>query len=174
MKQLIAEQVQFILLMTMSGMALMLGYDGLRVIRWLFPHGKISIAVEDLLYWIIVSVPVFYLFLVFHDGIIRWYGLVSVFGGIVLYEYGLSRPIRSRIAAFFNRIRRKWKRKWEQIWEKRKQVRQKKQEIKNKQRIEQERIKSEKQEKKKQERIERKNRGRSRRGIDRTEEEDKK
>lgn len=128
MKQLIAQQVQFILLMTISGMSLMAGYDMLRIVRWLFPHGQISIAVEDILYWAIVSVPIFYLFLEFHDGIIRWYGVVAVFSGIVLYEYGLSRPIRNKVSAFFSRIRRKLRRKWKKMREKQKQKRQKKRE----------------------------------------------
>lgn len=145
MKQLIAQQVQFILLMTISGMSLMAGYDMLRLIRWLFPHGKVSIAVEDLLYWAIVSVPVFYLFLEFHDGIIRWYGLVAVFSGIILYEYGLSRPIRYRVSAFFNRIRRKWKKRWEKMRERQRQQRQKKQEIRQQRRKEEELRKKQKQ-----------------------------
>ena len=138
MKQLIAQQVQFILLMTISGMSLMAGYDMLRLIRWLFPHGQISITVEDILYWSIVSVPIFYLFLEFHDGIIRWYGLVAVFSGIVLYEYGFSRPVRNKISAFFNRIRRKWRRKWEKMRERQRQKRQKEQEIRRQKRKERE------------------------------------
>ncbi len=145
MKQLIAQQVQFILLMTISGMSLMAGYDMLRLIRWLFPHGQISIAVEDVLYWSIVSIPVFYLFLEFHDGIIRWYGLVAVFSGIILYEYGFSRPIRFKVAAFFDRIRRKWRKRWEKMREKQRQERQKKQEIKQKKRKEEEIRKKQKQ-----------------------------
>lgn len=124
MKQLIAQQVQFILLMTMSGMSLMAGYDLLRLFRWLIPHGEITIAVEDLLYWMVVSVPVFYLFLEFHDGLIRWYGLVSVFGGIVLYEYGLSRPVRSRVGGFFNRVRKKWQQKRKKVQEEKRKKRQ--------------------------------------------------
>lgn len=146
MKQLIAQQVQFILLMTISGMSLMAGYDVLRLVRWLFPHGQISIAVEDILYWGIVSVPVFYLFLEFHDGIIRWYGVVSVFSGIVLYEYGFSRPIRNKVAVFFGRIRNKWRKRWEKMREKRRQQRQKEREIKLQKRKEEELRKKQKQE----------------------------
>ena len=166
MKQLIAQQVQFILLMTMSGMSLMAGYDVLRLVRWLFPHGQISIAVEDIFYWSIVSVPVFYLFLEFHDGIIRWYGLVAVFSGIVLYEYGFSRPIRSKVAAFFNRIRRKWRKRWEKMRERKRQQREKEREIKRQKRKEEEIRKKQKREelqkkrRQKQEQVEREKRKR--------------
>lgn len=107
MKQLIAEQLQFILLMTASGMGLMLGYDAFRLLRWLIPHASLLIVIEDLLYWTIMSVPVFYLFLLYHDGIIRWYGVVSIFAGIILYELGFSRPIRTLLAGIFNPWRRR-------------------------------------------------------------------
>lgn len=123
MKQLIAQQVQFILLMTMSGMAVMAGYDVLRLVRWLVVHSRLVVAAEDLLYWGMVSVPVFYLFLLYHDGIIRWYGLVAVFGGIILYEYGLSRPVRSRLAGFFWRLRDKVRKKRIRVREHRKRKR---------------------------------------------------
>lgn len=107
MKQLIAEQLQFILLMTVGGMGLMLAYDAFRLFRWLIPHASLFIVIEDLLYWSVMSVPIFYLFLLYHDGIIRWYGVVSLFTGIVLYELGLSRPIRTLLAGILNPWRRK-------------------------------------------------------------------
>lgn len=107
MKQLIAEQLQFILLMAVSGMGLMLVYDAFRLFRWLIPHASLFIAIEDLLYWTAMSVPVFYLFLLYHDGVIRWYGVVSIFTGIILYEWGLSRPIRTLLAGILNPWRRR-------------------------------------------------------------------
>lgn len=118
MKQLIAQQVQFILLMTISGMLLMAGYDILRLIRWWIPHGKIMIAVEDVLYWMAVSIPIFYLFLIYHDGIIRWYGVVAVVSGIVLYEYAFSKPVRNRLAAILNPWKKRWKRRIHSVREK--------------------------------------------------------
>lgn len=107
MKQLIVEQLQFILLMTASGMGLMFAYDALRLWRWVIPHASLFIVIEDLVYWTVVSVPVFYLFLLYHDGIIRWYGVTSIFTGIILYELGLSRPVRTLLAGIFNPWRRR-------------------------------------------------------------------
>lgn len=115
MKQLIAQQVQFILLMAISGMMLMAGYDVLRMFRWWIPHGKIVIACEDILYWMAVSVPVFYLFLVYHDGIIRWYGVTAVFSGIILYEYAFSRPVRRILGSIFDPWKRRWQRRFRAI-----------------------------------------------------------
>lgn len=111
MKQLIAQQVQFILFMTISGMALMAGYDILRFLRWLVPRGNIMVALEDILYWSVASVPIFYLFLIYHDGIIRWYGVVAVFGGIILYEYAFSSPVRHKLGAVLDPWRKRLQRK---------------------------------------------------------------
>ncbi len=102
MKQLIAEQVQFILLMTAAGMGIMFLYDILRLFRWLFLHASLFVLIEDLLFWVSMSVPVFYLFMLYHDGVIRWYGALSVFGGIIIYEWGLSRPLRMLMGRIFN------------------------------------------------------------------------
>ena len=118
MKQLIAEQLQFILLMTASGMGIMLGYDAFRLLRWLIPHASLFIVIEDFLYWIVVSVPIFYLFLLYHDGVIRWYGVVSIFTGIILYEFGLSRPIRTLLAGILNPWRRRILGKMHKIYKK--------------------------------------------------------
>lgn len=118
MKQLIVEQLQFILLMTASGMGLMCIYDVLRLWRWILPHASLLILIEDLLYWTVVSVPVFYLFLLYHDGIIRWYGVTSIFSGIILYEWGFSRPVRTLLAGVFNPWRRRLLGKMHKIYRK--------------------------------------------------------
>ncbi|MCH5268625.1 MAG: spore cortex biosynthesis protein YabQ [Lachnospiraceae bacterium] len=83
----------------------MLGYDGLRLLRWLFPHSKFWVAVQDLLYWCIMSVPAFALFFYLHDGQIRWYGLSALLGGIVLYEFGISSPIRRALSKRLDQVR---------------------------------------------------------------------
>lgn len=92
MTEVILGQLRFILWMMCGGMAILAGYDVLRLFRWLVPHGAVWIAVEDLFFWGAASVPAFILFLKMHDGQIRWYGVVALLSGIVLYEVGISRP----------------------------------------------------------------------------------
>lgn len=94
MTEVILGQLRFILWMMCGGMAILAGYDVLRLFRWLVPHGAVWIAVEDLFFWGAASVPAFILFLKMHDGQIRWYGVVALLSGIVLYEVGISRPVR--------------------------------------------------------------------------------
>lgn len=98
MTEVILGQIQFILYMLCGGMALMLGYDGFRLLRWLIPHSKLVVAVQDILYWCMMSVPAFALFFYLHDGQIRWYGLLALFAGIAIYEFGISSPIRKLLS----------------------------------------------------------------------------
>lgn len=104
----IVGQFRFLLLTLCLGMLYICGYDALRFFRWLFPHGKVMLWVEDILYWCIVSVPGFYLFFLYNDGIIRWYGITSVFCGALLYELGLSRPVRKACDRAFTARKRRF------------------------------------------------------------------
>ena len=106
MTEVILGQLRFMC----GGMAILAGYDVLRLFRWLVPHGTVWIAVEDLFFWGAASVPAFILFLKMHDGQIRWYGVVALLSGIVLYEVGISRPVRRMLCRIFAPIRTKLRR----------------------------------------------------------------
>ncbi len=95
MTEIIMGQVRFVLFSACLGMFLMAGYDILRLFRFLFRHGKIAVWAEDLLFWCLMSVPAYAVFFLYNDGAIRWYGVLAIFLGSILYEYGLSRPVRA-------------------------------------------------------------------------------
>lgn len=57
MTEVILGQLRFILWMMCGGMAILAGYDVLRLFRWLVPHGAVWIAVEDLFF--LGALPVF-------------------------------------------------------------------------------------------------------------------
>lgn len=122
MTEVILGQLRFILWMMCGGMAILAGYDVLRLFRWLVPHGAVWIAVEDLFFWGAASVPAFILFLKMHDGQIRWYGVVALLSGIVLYEVGISRPVRRVLCRIFAPIRTKLRRRCAAIFRKRKRT----------------------------------------------------
>lgn len=95
MTEIIIGQVRFVLVTAFWGMALMAGYDILRFVRWLLPHLKLVVAIEDICYWCIMAIPTYVVFFVFNDGEIRWYGALAVLLGGVLYEKGIGRHIRN-------------------------------------------------------------------------------
>ena len=107
MSQVITGQVLFVLLSLCSGMLLMVGYDVLRLLRWFVAHNRISIWIEDILYWCLAALPILWLFFQYNEGIIRCYGLLGMIAGAVLYEAGISRPLRKIIRPPMNLIRQK-------------------------------------------------------------------
>lgn len=56
----------------------------------MFRHTVAVIWIEDILYWAAASIPVFYVFFVYNDGEIRWYGVLMLVVGAWLYENGIS------------------------------------------------------------------------------------
>ena len=78
MTEIIIGQVRFVLVTLCLGMTLMFGYDLWRFVRWVIPHHKVVVWVEDILYWLVI----------------RWYGALAVFLGGILYEKGISSVLR--------------------------------------------------------------------------------
>lgn len=118
MSEIIIGQVRFLLMTSLLGMALMGAYDVCRFVRWLIPHHRAAVALEDILFWAAASVPAYGLFFVYNDGEIRWYGALAVFLGGLLYERGISVPIRrlgnryltvpkKKLFRFLGRVRRR-------------------------------------------------------------------
>ena len=107
MRQIIQEQIYFQITTLCAGMFLMFGYDILRLWRWFLPHGKIWVWVEDLLYWSLSGIPVFILFFRMIDGVPRWYGIAGMLAGGILYEAGISIPIRAGLHRILGKYNKK-------------------------------------------------------------------
>lgn len=107
MSEIIMGQVRFVLVTLCLGMALMLGYDILRFIRWMVPHHKLLIGAEDILYWSLMAVPAYAVFFIYNNGEIRWYGALAVLLGGILYEQGISRIVRGLGRKYLEKPKRK-------------------------------------------------------------------
>lgn len=107
MSEIIMGQVRFVLVTLCLGMLLMLGYDILRFLRWIIPHHKAVVVLEDILYWTLVAVPAYTVFYIYNNGEIRWYGALAVFLGGILYENGISRVVRSVGRKYLEKPKRK-------------------------------------------------------------------
>ncbi len=107
MSEIIIGQVRFLLMTSLLGMALMGAYDVCRFLRWLIPHHGIVVAIGDILFWAVASVPAYGMFYLYNDGEIRWYGALAVLLGGVLYEWGISRPMRRLGDRYLSRPKRK-------------------------------------------------------------------
>ena len=86
MSQVIAEEVRFLLVSVVWGGLMSAGYELLRLGRLLFRHGQWWIGLEDLLYWTICAVLVFWMVMEENDGMIRWYALAGCVVGAGIYQ----------------------------------------------------------------------------------------
>jgi spore cortex biosynthesis protein YabQ len=55
------------------------------------PHARFIVQLEDLLFWLGVTLLMFYFLLVINDGEMRWYTIAGAVLGAVLYFAALSR-----------------------------------------------------------------------------------
>ena len=62
-------------------------YDGLRLCRWLLPHGRRLRDAEDILYWVYCGLWAFAQAFYENDGKIRWYFTAGIAIGMILWNY---------------------------------------------------------------------------------------
>ena len=65
-------------------------YDIFRILRKTVPHRHLIVQIEDCLYWVAVSLLMFYFMLYSNYGEIRFFSIVGAALGMVLYFYSLS------------------------------------------------------------------------------------
>ena len=68
------------------GILLAFGYDLLRILRRIVPHGTIGISVEDVLFWAACGVVIFLLLYEENDGYSRGYILGQIGLGALIYR----------------------------------------------------------------------------------------
>jgi len=69
-----------------AGVLLSVIYDGIRVIRRIFPHGILWISFEDLLYGLMAGSWLFLKACQVNDGIIRGYMILGIGAGVLFYH----------------------------------------------------------------------------------------
>ena len=70
----------------LTGIAITIVYDGLRVVRRVIKHPYMVIALEDCLFWVFVSILLFLLLYHMNNGTLRWFAVFGLFAGMLLYK----------------------------------------------------------------------------------------
>lgn len=70
----------------LAGLLITFFYDWFLIIRKCVKHNKFWISFEDLLFWIVCGLGVFYLLYKENNGILRWFAVVGAGIGIVVYK----------------------------------------------------------------------------------------
>ena len=88
----IMGELDFLLRSMLLGVMITFLYDVIRIFRRVVRHGAFFVSLEDLFYWIFVSVSIFYLLYRENNGILRWFVVMGAAAGMFLYKVTLSRP----------------------------------------------------------------------------------
>lgn len=86
----ITVELQFFMTSILWGALILLAYDILRIFRRVIKHNYFTIAIEDLLFWVIASVFIFAMMYNENNGIIRGFSVMGMALGMVVYNFMLS------------------------------------------------------------------------------------
>ena len=100
------QQAWLFLSTVIIGAGLGLFYDVFRVLRKTAPHRSFAVQFEDLLFWLAVTALVFYFMLHSNYGEIRFFSLLGIAIGGILYFATISRPVLKVSVAVVNFLKR--------------------------------------------------------------------
>lgn len=88
------------------GVVMIFCYDLLRIFRRGVLHGTVWIAMEDMFFWLISAFVLFRLMYEENDGKLRWFVIMGVLVGMILYNVSFSRLVVRFGSFLFCRILR--------------------------------------------------------------------
>lgn len=103
---MIRQELILILLMVSGGMAIMLFYDLLIVIRVIIKPTPVWTALEDILYWSVAAVCTFYTIYRVNEGIIRGYAVAGLVAGAILFQWSIGSRMVGFLTNCINNIRK--------------------------------------------------------------------
>lgn len=95
MSAAVRQEALFFLASIVTGIGLVWSYDLFRVLRRVIPHHTIAVSLEDLLYWLAVSLVIFGMILERNSGALRGFAFVGILAGVWL---------QCAVQAFFHKI----------------------------------------------------------------------
>lgn len=100
----IYQEVRFLIYSFALGIIITFVYDNIRVFRRVIRHNTFFVSIEDLFFWIGVSLSVFLLQHWENKGIFRWFSVVGAFLGMIIYKMLLSRFYVKEMTFLFQKI----------------------------------------------------------------------
>lgn len=100
--EIIATQIHLFLINVVYGILLGIWYEFFRTFRKNFAHKDKIVHLEDIIFCITASLGIFILFQVYNQGIVRFYCLMGMECGVLLYFFICSKWIGKIIYIFVN------------------------------------------------------------------------
>lgn len=99
-------QESHILLNTiLGGILIAFIYDLYKIFRQIFHPKKIATLIQDLLFWLIISLVAFYILIMTNEGALRFYNFLGFFLGSLSYNYTLSKKVTQIILYLLNKTK---------------------------------------------------------------------
>lgn len=93
----------------LAGILLTVFYDVIRVIRRMISHGIVWISLEDFVYGIVAGSWLFLKVCQVNDGIIRFYMILGIAAGVLLYRLSLGRLMMRWLTKWIRCVRKRLK-----------------------------------------------------------------
>lgn len=100
----IIDELSFLLHSFLLGIGMIIFYDIFRILRRLIPHKSVFVSIEDMFYWIVCAVLIFLMLYKENDGIIRWFAIAGMTGGMFLYNGTISSYVTNGISWILEKI----------------------------------------------------------------------
>lgn len=101
MSDFITIEVRFFLISILSGIAILVLYDVLRIFRRIVSHHWFFVALEDILFWMISGVFIFAMMYQQNNGTIRGFSILGMLLGMIVYNQSVSPYVVTLISRFF-------------------------------------------------------------------------
>lgn len=82
MSAAVRQEALFFLASILTGIFLVWSYDLFRIFRRVVPHHMIAVSIEDLIYWLVVSLVIFGMIFEENSGALRGFAFVGILAGI--------------------------------------------------------------------------------------------
>ena len=87
-------------------------FDAFRILRRIFRHGSVLTQIEDIIFWVLAALIVFYMMFITNSGELRGFGILGVFLGMVLYFASISRLVISCANKIIEMIKKVLRKAW--------------------------------------------------------------
>lgn len=104
MSDAITKEIQFFFHAALSGVLLSAVYDVFRILRRVHSHGNVWVAIEDFFYWIASALYISYVLMKENNGIIRWFFVLGILLGMLIYNFTIGRYLVPFISKIINKI----------------------------------------------------------------------
>lgn len=104
MSQYIVQEVTFFVHSIFMGLVITFAYDWILIFRKLHKHGRILTSVEDLIYWVICGLGVFYMLYKENNGVLRWFAVMGAALGMLFYKGIIKNRFVNIMSTYIHKI----------------------------------------------------------------------